>query len=51
MLKENHPHWTRRYGIAILSFALAFGLPLSPSTHEPEYLPSCVFFANRLADN
>ena len=28
MPKENHPHWTRRYGIAITSFALAFGLTL-----------------------
>jgi signal transduction histidine kinase len=28
MSKENHPHWTRRYGMAVLSFALAFGLTL-----------------------
>lgn len=28
MPKENHPHWSRRYGIAVLSFALAFGLTL-----------------------
>jgi signal transduction histidine kinase len=28
MPKENHPHRARRYGIAVLSFALAFGLTL-----------------------
>ena len=28
MPKENQQHWTRRYGIAVLSFALAFGLTL-----------------------
>jgi signal transduction histidine kinase len=28
MPKENHPHWARGYGMAVLSFALAFGLTL-----------------------
>lgn len=28
MPKENYPHWSRRYGIAVISFALAFGLTL-----------------------
>lgn len=28
MPKKNHPHWTNRYGIAVISFALAFGLTL-----------------------
>jgi signal transduction histidine kinase len=28
MTKENQPHWARRYGMALVSFALAFGLTL-----------------------
>lgn len=28
MSKENHPHWARRYGMSVLSFALALGLTL-----------------------